>query len=275
MPRSNVLVDADWVEAHLDDPKVVLVEVDEDTAAYEKNHIRGAVRIDWKQDLQDPVRRDFVNKEQFEKLLSSKGIGNDDTVVLYGGNNNWFASYAYWYFKLYGHADVKLLDGGRKKWELDSRELVDEVPSRKETSYTAKAPNNDIRAFRDEVVEAIGKLNLVDVRSPDEFSGKLLAPAHLPQEQSQRAGHVPTAKNIPWSKAANEDGTFKTDEQLAELYAEQGYDESKATIAYCRIGERSSHTWFVLRELLGQSYVKSYDGSWVEYGSLVGVPSEK
>jgi thiosulfate/3-mercaptopyruvate sulfurtransferase len=183
MARSDVLVDADWVEQHLDDPKVVLVEVDEDTSAYEKNHIRGAVRIDWKQDLQDPVRRDFVNKQQFEKLLSEKGISNDDTVVLYGGNNNWFASYAYWYFKLYGHENVKLLDGGRKKWELDSRELVDEVPQRAKTSYTAKEPNNEIRAFRDEVVASINVKNLVDVRSPDEFSGKLLAPAHLPQEQ--------------------------------------------------------------------------------------------
>jgi thiosulfate/3-mercaptopyruvate sulfurtransferase len=275
MPRTNVLVDADWVEAHLDDPKVVLVEVDEDTAAYEKNHIRGAVRVDWQRDLQDPVRRDFVNKEQFEKLLSSKGIGNDNTIVLYGGNNNWFASYAYWYFKLYGHDDVKLLDGGRKKWELDSRELVDEVPQRKETSYQAKEPNNEIRAFRDEVVEAIGKLNLVDVRSPDEFSGKLLAPAHLPQEQSQRAGHVPTAKNIPWSKAANDDGTFRSDDELKELYSGEGVDFGKDTIAYCRIGERSAHTWFVLHELLGQPNVKNYDGSWTEYGSLVGVPIEK
>jgi len=275
MPRSNVLVDADWVEAHLDDPKVVLVEVDEDTAAYDKNHIRGAVRIDWRQDLQDPVRRDFVNKEQFEKLLSSKGIGNDDTIVLYGGNNNWFASYAYWYFKLYGHDDVKLLDGGRKKWELDSRELVEEVPQREATSYKAKQPNNDIRAFRDEVVEAIGKLNLVDVRAPDEFSGKLLAPAHLPQEQSQRAGHVPTAKNIPWSKAANDDGTFRSDDELKELYSGEGVDFGKDTIAYCRIGERSAHTWFVLHELLDQPNVKNYDGSWTEYGSLVGVPIEK
>jgi len=275
MPRSNVLVDADWVEAHLDDPKVVLVEVDEDTAAYDKNHIRGAVRIDWRQDLQDPVRRDFVNKEQFEKLLSTKGIGNDDTIVLYGGNNNWFASYAYWYFKLYGHDEVKLLDGGRKKWELDSRELVEEVPQRASTSYTAKKPNNDIRAFRDEVVEAIGKLNLVDVRSPDEFSGKLLAPAHLPQEQSQRAGHVPNAKNIPWSKAANDDGTFRSDDELKELYSGEGVDFGKDTIAYCRIGERSAHTWFVLHELLDQPNVKNYDGSWTEYGSLVGVPIEK
>ncbi len=275
MSRSDVLVDADWVEAHLDDPKVVLVEVDEDTAAYEKNHIRGAVRIDWRQDLQDPVRRDFVNKEQFEKLLSEKGISNDDTIVLYGGNNNWFAAYAYWYFKLYGHENVKLLDGGRKKWELDSRELVDEVPSRETTSYTAKEPDNDIRAFRDEVVEAINVKNLVDVRSPDEFSGKLLAPAHLPQESAQRPGHIPTAKNVPWAKAANDDGTFKPDEDLRRLYRDEaGLDFGKETIAYCRIGERSAHTWFVLHELLGQANVKNYDGSWTEYGSLVGVPIE-
>jgi thiosulfate/3-mercaptopyruvate sulfurtransferase len=275
MPRSDVLVDAEWVEQHLDDPKVVLVEVDEDTAAYEKNHIRGAVRIDWKQDLQDQVRRDFVSKEQFEQLLSSRGIGNDDTVILYGGNNNWFASYAYWYFRLYGHDAVKLLAGGRKKWELDSRELVDEVPSRKSASYKAKKPNNDIRAFRDEVVASIGVKNLVDVRSPDEFSGKLLAPAHLPQEQSQRAGHVPSAKNIPWSKAANDDGTFRSDDELSELYQGEGVDFGKDTIAYCRIGERSAHTWFVLHEILDQPNVKNYDGSWTEYGSLVGVPIEK
>jgi thiosulfate/3-mercaptopyruvate sulfurtransferase len=270
--RERVLVDADWVEAHLDDPKVVLVEVDEDTTAYEKNHIKGAVRLDWKQDLQDPVRRDFVDKEQFEKLLSDRGIANDDTVVLYGGNNNWFAAYAYWYFKLYGHEDVRLIDGGRKKWELDSRALVPDVPERAPTTYTAKDQDRAIRAFRDEVEAAIGQKNLVDVRSPDEFAGRLLAPAHLPQEQAQRKGHIPTASNIPWSQAANDDGTFKSDDELTKLYGDAGVDFNKDTIAYCRIGERSSHTWFVLHELLGQPNVKNYDGSWVEWGSLVGVP---
>ncbi|MEV0402870.1 sulfurtransferase [Actinoallomurus sp. NPDC050550] len=274
MSRSDVLVDADWVQAHLDDPGVVLVEVDEDTSAYEKGHIRGAVRIDWKTELQDPVRRDFVDKTGFDNLLSEKGIANDDLVILYGGNNNWFAAYAYWYFRLYGHQNVKLLDGGRKKWELDSRELVEAVPSRPKTNYVAQDQDLTIRAFRDEVVDAISTKNLVDVRSPDEFSGKLLAPAHLPQEQAQRAGHVPTARNIPWSKAANDDGTFKSDEELQKLYEEAGVDLSKPTIAYCRIGERSSHTWFALHELLGLPDVKNYDGSWTEYGSLVGVPIE-
>ncbi|WP_395294841.1 sulfurtransferase [Kitasatospora hibisci] len=274
MSRSDVLVDADWVQARLDDPKVVIVEVDEDTSAYEKNHIRNAVRIDWKKDLQDPVRRDFIDQAGFEALLSAKGIANDDTVVLYGGNNNWFASYAYWYFKLYGHGDVRLLDGGRKKWELDSRDLVSEVPQRAATEYKAQAVDSSIRAFRDDVVAAIGTLNLVDVRSPDEFSGKLLAPAHLPQEQSQRPGHVPSARNIPWAKNANDDGTFKSDDELKALYEAEGIDLAKDTIAYCRIGERSALTWFVLHELLGQENVKNYDGSWTEYGSLVGVPIE-
>jgi thiosulfate/3-mercaptopyruvate sulfurtransferase len=274
MSRSDVLVAADWVEAHIDDPKVVIVEVDEDTSAYEKNHIKNAVRIDWKKDLQDPVRRDFVDQAGFEALLSAKGIANDDTVVLYGGNNNWFASYAYWYFKLYGHDSVKLLDGGRKKWELDSRDLVVAVPERAATTYRAKPQDASIRAFRDDVVAAIGSLNLVDVRSPDEFSGKLLAPAHLPQEQSQRPGHVPSARNIPWSKNANDDGTFKSDEELVELYQAENVDLAKDTIAYCRIGERSALTWFVLHELLDQDNVKNYDGSWTEYGSLVGVPIE-
>jgi thiosulfate/3-mercaptopyruvate sulfurtransferase len=272
MTRETTLVDADWVESHLDDPKVVLVEVDEDTTAYDKGHIKGAVKINWNTELQDQVRRDAVNREQFSALLSEKGISNDDTVILYGGNNNWFAAYAYWYFKLYGHDSVKLLDGGRKKWELESRELTEEVPTRAKTSYTAQEQDKDIRAFRDEVLAAIGTKNLIDVRSPDEFAGRLLAPAHLPQEQAQRAGHIPTAANVPWSKAANDDGTFKSDEELKKLYTDAGVDWNKETIAYCRIGERSSHTWFVLHELLGDKSTKNYDGSWTEYGSLVGVP---
>jgi thiosulfate/3-mercaptopyruvate sulfurtransferase len=272
MSRTDVLVTAEWVQEHLDDPNVVLVEVDEDASAYDKGHIRNAVKLDWSVDLQDQVRRDFVDKDQFSALLSERGIANDHTVVLYGGNNNWFAAYAYWYFKLYGHEDVRLLDGGRKKWELDSRELVEDVPSRERTSYVAQEQDRSIRAFRDEVVEAIGTKNLIDVRSPDEYAGRLLAPAHLPQEQAQRAGHIPTAASVPWSKAANDDGTFKTDEDLKRLYTEAGVDWDKETIAYCRIGERSSHTWFVLHELLGQTSAKNYDGSWTEYGSLVGVP---
>ena len=275
MSRNDVLVSADWAQEHIGAPGIVFVEVDEDTSAYDKGHIEGAVKLDWRTDLQDPLRRDFVDREQFERLLSERGISNDDTVVLYGGNNNWFAAYAYWYFKLYGHQAVKLIDGGRKKWELDSRPLSTETVSRPATQYKAAEPDTSIRAFRDEVVAAIGEKNLVDVRSPDEFAGKLVAPAHLPQEGAQRPGHIPTAVNVPWSKAANEDGTFKSDEELAKLYAEAGLDTSKDTIAYCRIGERSSHTWFVLRELLGHQNVKNYDGSWTEYGSLVGVPIEK
>jgi thiosulfate/3-mercaptopyruvate sulfurtransferase len=272
MSRESVLVSADWAEKNLNADGVVFVEVDEDTTAYDGGHIPGAVKIDWKTELQDPVRRDFVNQQQFEALLSSKGIGNDDTVILYGGNNNWFAAYAYWYFKLYGHDQVKLLDGGRKKWELDNRELTKDAVSRPSTSYSAQPQDRSIRAFRDEVVAAIGNHNLIDVRSPDEYAGRLLAPAHLPQEQAQRPGHIPTALSVPWSKAANEDGTFKSDDELRALYSTAGIDASLPTIAYCRIGERSSHTWFALHELLGHSDVRNYDGSWTEYGSLVGVP---
>ncbi|MDQ3628468.1 MAG: sulfurtransferase [Actinomycetota bacterium] len=272
MSREATLVDADWVQAHLDDPKVVLIEVDEDTTAYDKGHLRGAIKLDWKQDLQDGVRHDFISKDRLEALLSERGVGNDDTVVFYGGNNNWFAAYAYWYFKLYGHDDVKLLDGGRKRWELDSRELVEETPSRPPTTYAAAEPDLSIRAFRDEVVDAIGAKNLIDVRSPDEYAGRLLAPAHLPQEAAQIGGHIPTAGNVPWSKAANDDGTFRSDDELRALYADAGLDTSKDTIAYCRIGERSSHTWFVLHEILELDNVKNYDGSWSEYGSLRGVP---
>ena len=272
MARSDVLVSTDWAESNLDAPNTVFVEVDEDTSAYDTGHIAGAVRLDWKSDLQDPIKRDFVDAQQFSKLLSERGIANDDTVILYGGNNNWFAAYAYWYFKLYGHQNVKLVDGGRKKWELDGRTLTKDVPDRVETTYVAQEQDPSIRALRDEVVAAIGVQNLVDVRSPDEFSGKLFAPAHLPQEAAQRAGHIPTALNVPWSKAANEDGTFRSDAELTELYG--NLDDEKDTIAYCRIGERSSHTWFVLTEILGKRNVKNYDGSWTEYGSLVGVPVE-
>jgi thiosulfate/3-mercaptopyruvate sulfurtransferase len=251
MTCSDVLVTADWAVSNLHAPNTVFVEVDEDTSAYGDGHIEGAVKLDWRTDLRDPVRRDVVDAQHFSKLLSERGIGNDDTVILYGGNNNWFAAYAYWYFKLYGHDKVKLLDGGRKKWELEGRALSSEPVNRPATSYTAKQSDNSIRAFRDEVVAAIGEKNLVDVRSPDEFSGKILAPAHMPQEGSQRPGHIPTAISVPWSKAADEDGTFKSDEELAKLYADAGLDGSKETIAYCRIGERSSHTWFVLQNSWG------------------------
>jgi thiosulfate/3-mercaptopyruvate sulfurtransferase len=272
MSRDTALVSADWAEKNLDTSGVVFVEVDEDTTAYDGGHLAGAIKLDWRADLQDPVRRDAVNKTQFEALLSARGVSSDDVVVLYGGNNNWFAAYAYWYFKLYGHGDVKLLDGGRKKWELDGRPLTTAAVSRPATQYVAQEPDLSIRAFRDEAVAAIGVKNLVDVRSPDEYAGRLLAPAHLPQEQSQRGGHIPTAVNVPWSKAANEDGTFKSDDDLRKIYGAAGLDDGLDTIAYCRIGERSSHTWFVLKELLGHRNVKNYDGSWTEYGSLIGVP---
>ena len=272
MSRESALVTTDWAEEHIGDSSIVLIEVDEDTEAYDKGHIAGAIKLDWKKDLQDSVRYDFISKDRLEALLSERGVSNDDTVVFYGGNNNWFAAYAYWYFKLYGHDNLRLLDGGRKKWELESRELVSEVPTRAATTYVAKEPNTQIRAFRDEVIAAIGVKNLIDVRSPDEFAGRLLAPAHLPQEAAQIAGHIPTAGNVPWSKAANDDGTFRGDDELKALYAGAGLDEGKDTIAYCRIGERSSHTWFVLHEILGYKNVKNYDGSWSEYGSLRAVP---
>lgn len=274
MARSDVLVSTDWAQSNLDAPNTVFVEVDEDTSVYDTNHIPGAVRLDWRKDLQDPVRRDVIDAAAFSKLLSERGIANDDTVILYGGNNNWFAAFAYWYFKLYGHESVKLLDGGRKKWELDGRPLSGERVSRPATSYTAKPLDESLRARRDEVIAAINTKNLIDVRSPEEFSGKILAPAHLPQEQSQQRGHIPGAINVPWSRTANEDGTFRSDEELAAVYADAGLDDAKETIAYCRIGERSSHTWFVLRELLGHRNVKNYDGSWMEYGSLVGASIE-
>ena len=272
MSRETSLVTADWVSENLKNPNVVLVEVDEDTTLYDQGHIEGAITFHWRNDLQDGLIRDLISKEKFETLLSKSGISNDSTVILYGGNNNWFATYAFWYFKVYGHADVRLLDGGRKRWELDSRPFVTAVPTRTATRYVAKERDNSIRAFRDEVIAAIGRVNIVDVRSPQEFSGELAAPAHLPQEGGQIKGHIPTAKNIPWSKAANEDGTFKSEAELTALYQGAGVDLAKDTIAYCRIGERSAFSWFVLHELLGLSNVKNYDGSWTEYGSLVGVP---
>jgi thiosulfate/3-mercaptopyruvate sulfurtransferase len=272
MSREKTLVSTDWALENLKNPDVVFVEVDEDTSLYEGGHIEGAITFHWREDLQDGLIRDLISKEKFEALLSKNGISNETTVILYGGNNNWFATYAFWYFKIYGHQDVRLLDGGRKLWELKGLPLVTEVPTRTTTRYVAKERDNSIRAFRDEVVAAIGVKNIVDVRSPAEFSGELAAPAHLPQEGGQIKGHIPTAKNIPWSKAANEDGTFKSDAELREIYSAAGVDLTKDTIAYCRIGERSAFSWFVLHELLNVTNVKNYDGSWTEYGSLVGVP---
>jgi thiosulfate/3-mercaptopyruvate sulfurtransferase len=271
----DALVSTEWVAEHLGDGTFKLIEVDEDTDAYEKGHIPTASSLHWRNELQDPVVRNFAGKAQFEDLLGSKGVGTDELVVLYGGNNNWFSAYAYWYFKVYGHNHVKLMNGGRKKWELEGRELTAEKPAVTPTTYTAKDADLSIRALRDEVIAKVGTTPMVDVRSPDEFSGKLAAPAHLPQEQAQKKGHIPGAKNVPWSKSANEDGTFRSLEELKALYQEeQGLQPQDETIAYCRIGERSSHTWFVLKELLGFPQVKNYDGSWTEYGSLVGVPIE-
>ena len=272
MSRATSLVSTEWVRENLSNANVVFVEVDEDTTLYEKGHIEGAITFHWREDLQDGLIRDLISKEKFEALLSKSGISNDSTVVLYGGNNNWFATYAFWYFKIYGHQDVRLIDGGRKLWELKGLPLVTQVPARTASRYVAKDRDNSIRAFRDQVIASIGVKNIVDVRSPAEFSGELAAPAHLPQEGGQIKGHIPGAKNIPWSKAANEDGTFKSNEELSELYKAAGVDFAKETIAYCRIGERSAFSWFVLHELLDLQNVTNYDGSWTEYGSLVGVP---
>jgi thiosulfate/3-mercaptopyruvate sulfurtransferase len=271
----EVLVSTAWVAERLGDPQVHLIEVDEDTDAYGRGHIPGAVALHWKHELQDRVRRNFVDQATFEALLGRRGITENDTVVLYGGNNNWFAAYAYWYFQVYGHPDVRLIDGGRKKWELEGRELTAELPVGTPAPYRARPANAAIRVKRDEVVAGAGRIQMVDVRSPEEFIGKLAAPAHLPQEQAQKRGHIPGAKNLPWSKAVREDGTFKPVAELRELYENQlGLDPAEPTFVYCRIGERSSHTWFVLQELLGFREVRNYDGSWVEYGSLIDVPIE-
>jgi thiosulfate/3-mercaptopyruvate sulfurtransferase len=273
--KPDVLVDVDWLEDHIGDDSIRLIEVDEDSAAYEKGHIEGAVGWNWTTDLHTKVGRDYVSQDELAGLLSAAGVGADTTVVLYGGNNNWFAAYAYWILKLRGFDNVKLLDGGRKKWELESRPLTQEVPTYAATALTIDGSERpEIRALRGEVLAKIGKVGLVDVRSPEEYRGEKLAPDHLPQEQSQVPGHVPGAANIPWAKAANEDGTFKSAGELKELYGSEGITPDREVITYCRIGERSSHTWFALQELLGYTNVKNYDGSWTEYGSLVGVPVE-
>jgi thiosulfate/3-mercaptopyruvate sulfurtransferase len=278
--RDEVLVTTDWLADHLNDPGIRVVEVDEDTDAYGRGHIPGAVAVNWNTDLQDPLRRDFIDPEQFAKLQDSLGITPTTTVVLYGGNNNWFAAYAYWYYKVYGHGPVELLDGGRKSWELEGRDLTtDTSPVSASGGYPVNQPDFSIRAFRDQVLnDYVGQSgrSLVDVRSPEEYRGEKLAPDHLPQEAAQRPGHIPGAANIPWAKAVDANtGKFLTDEQLAELYGSQGLDPSKDVVAYCRIGERSAHTWFALHELLGYANVRNYDGSWTEWGSLVGVPIER
>jgi thiosulfate/3-mercaptopyruvate sulfurtransferase len=272
----DALVETDWLEGHLNDENVRVIEVDEDTSAYDKGHVSGAVGWNWNSDLHTKVGRDYVSRAELSELLSRAGVGDDTTVVLYGGNNNWFAAYAYWILKLRGFDNVKLVNGGRKKWELESRELTQEVPSYQPTGITLTAPERDeIRAFRDQVLSKLADAAFVDVRSPEEFRGEKLAPDHLPQEQAQVPGHIPGAANVPWAKAANEDGTFKSADALRALYEGEGVTDDREIIAYCRIGERSSHTWFALTELLGYRNVKNYDGSWTEYGSLVGAPVDK
>lgn len=275
----EVLVETDWVAGHLNDAGLRLVEVDVDTTAYDSGHAPGALGWNWQKDLQRHPVRDIPSKGEWEQLLSRSGISNDTTVILFGDNNNWFAAFAYWLFKLYGHeaSKVKLMNGGRKKWVDEGRPLTNAVPSYAATSYRAKEPDLSLRALRDQVREAIGKAGaaLVDVRSPGEYSGELLAPANLPQEGAQRGGHIPGAANIPWGQAVREDGTFKGAEELQALYGGKGITAEKETIAYCRIGERSAHTWFVLHELLGYAKVRNYDGSWTEWGSLIGAPIER
>jgi len=272
----DALVSTEWLEGQLDDPDVRVIEVDEDTTAYEKGHIRGAVGWNWTSDLHTPVGRDYLDQGGFAELLSAAGVGSGTTVVLYGGNNNWFAAYAYWLLKLRGFEDVKLLDGGRKKWELQSRELVQDVPSYQPSDHVLLGDERPtIRALRDEVTSKVrSATGFVDVRPPEEHRGEKLAPDHLPQEQAQVPGHIAGAANIPWVKAANDDGTFKSADELKALYEAEGITADRDVIAYCRIGERSSHTWFALQELLGYPNVKNYDGSWTEYGSLVGAPVE-
>ncbi len=278
--RADVLVETDWIERHLDDTTVRIIEVDEDTTAFEKGHIPGAIGWNWNTDLHAEVGRDYIDQDGLTLLLQTAGVNDDTTVVLYGGNNNWFAAYAYWLLRYLGFGNVKLLNGGRKKWELESRQLTQETRSYPQGNVTVTGPVvGDFRALRAEVLDNVtagaSGTALIDVRSPEEFRGEKLAPDHLPQEQAQVPGHIPGAANIPWGKAANDDGTFKSPDELRALYESVGITGGKEVIAYCRIGERSSHTWFALHELLGFDKVKNYDGSWTEYGSLVGVPVEK
>ncbi len=275
--RPDVLVDTQWVAEHASDPKVRFIEVDVDTTSYDKGHVKGAIGLDWRTDLQQHPVRDLISKDELEALFSRLGIANDHTVVAYGDNNNWFAAWAFWLLKYHGHADVRLMNGGRAKWVAEGHELVTDTPSYPATKYTAKAPDSSVRALRDLVLDATKRADrqLVDVRSPKEYTGELLAPENLPQEGAQRGGHLPGAKNIPWGQAVKEDGTFKSADELRELYGSKGLAAERETIAYCRIGERSSHTWFVLTYLLGYPKVRNYDGSWTEWGSLIGVPIEK
>jgi thiosulfate/3-mercaptopyruvate sulfurtransferase len=270
-----VLVTTEWLVEHLNDDSLVVAEVDENPDLYDEGHIPGAIKLHWRDDLQDPVERDLVEKEAFEQLMGERGISNDTTLVLYGDKNNWFAAYAYWYVKIYGHQDVRILDGGRQKWIDESRELSTDVPQTSSATYAARDRDETIRARRDGVLNAIGKDALVDVRSPQEFSGELIAAPGYEQEGAQRAGHIPSAQSIPWAQAVNDDGTFKSADALRELYGTKGITPDRQVTAYCRIGERSAHTWFVLRELLGYEDVRNYDGSWTEWGNLVDVPIEK
>ena len=273
----DVLVDTQWVENHLSDDSVRIVEVDENPALYAEAHIPGAIGFDWKRDLQDQVKRDFLGPEEFGELFGSHGVSNDHTIVLYGDRNNWFAAYTYWYLLYYGHENVKLMNGPREKWISEGRPTSTDVPSYEAQEFTAREEGNEaIRAYRDEVQAALGEdVRLVDVRSPQEYSGELIAMAGYEQEGAQRAGHIPGAASVPWAQAVQEDGTFKSSDELRELYTQKGVVDGSPIIAYCRIGERSAHTWFVLHEILDLPNVKNYDGSWTEYGSLVGVPVEK